>query len=339
MKICCVIVTYGNRFHLLSRVIEAVVAQGVGEIIVIDNNSHPASQKKIDEIASNSLIPVRIIRYSSNSGSANGFSAGMKAFLKSDSDFIWILDDDNKPTAGALEKLIQYWKNTQFLCKDERLMLTAFRQNRVLYLEAIQKNNPDLILPAKNSFCGFHMKQVFNKLRERFFYTVKPVKADSKTGKLNAAAYGGLFFHRNLLAKTPLPNVNYFLYMDDFAFTYSFVQGGGEIWLLSDSVIEDIETAFYLPGKKKVFYHSSLDGEKDYLVYYAVRNNVYFTLSQRVTNTVVYKLNEIIFMVILSLVGFFRRKQKRLRVIYNAMNDGKKGKMGANGKYPLEEGR
>jgi GT2 family glycosyltransferase len=336
MKICCVIVTYGNRFHLLSRVIEAVIAEGAGEVIVIDNNSSPASQKQIDEIASGSVIPVRIIRYANNSGSANGFRAGMEAFLKSNSDFIWILDDDNKPTEGALEKLTQYWRNTQLLCKNEKLMLTAFRQNRILYLEAIQKNNPDLVLPAKNSFCGFHIKQVFNKLRERFFYTEESIKTENKIGKLNAAAYGGLFFHRDLLEKTPLPNTNYFLYMDDFAFTYSFVQRGGEILLLGDSVIEDIEPTFYLPGKKKVFYHSSLDGEKDYLVYYALRNNVYFTLSQRVTSTVVYKLNELIFILMISVVGFFRRKQKRLRVIYHAINDGKKGKLGANERYPLE---
>jgi len=49
MKVCSVIVTYGDRFHLLKQVIEACYKEGVDKVIVIDNASEENSKKQLKE--------------------------------------------------------------------------------------------------------------------------------------------------------------------------------------------------------------------------------------------------------------------------------------------------
>ena len=46
IKVCSVIVTYGNRFHLLKQVIEACYKEGVDKVIVVDNASEENSRKQ-----------------------------------------------------------------------------------------------------------------------------------------------------------------------------------------------------------------------------------------------------------------------------------------------------
>jgi cellulose synthase/poly-beta-1,6-N-acetylglucosamine synthase-like glycosyltransferase len=44
MKVCAVIVTYGDRFHLLNQVMDTCYKEGVNNIIVVDNNSSKNSK-------------------------------------------------------------------------------------------------------------------------------------------------------------------------------------------------------------------------------------------------------------------------------------------------------
>ena len=53
--------------------------------------------------------------------------------------------------------------------------------------------------------------------------------------------YGGLFFHRSIIDIIGLPDTNYFLYGDDFDFSYRITKKGGKIFLVTQSVIEDLE--------------------------------------------------------------------------------------------------
>ncbi len=61
----------------------------------------------------------------------------------------------------------------------------------------------------------------------------------------------GLFFHKDLIEKIGLPDESYFLYVDDFDFTYRITKAGGEIWMVTNSHLHDLESSFYLPGKKE----------------------------------------------------------------------------------------
>ena len=45
MKICSVIVTYGDRFHLLKQVMDACFKEGIHRVIVVDNDLEENSKK------------------------------------------------------------------------------------------------------------------------------------------------------------------------------------------------------------------------------------------------------------------------------------------------------
>ena len=47
MKVCVVVVTYGNRLHLLKRVMDACYKEGISKIIVVNNVSVENSRKQL----------------------------------------------------------------------------------------------------------------------------------------------------------------------------------------------------------------------------------------------------------------------------------------------------
>ncbi len=49
-RICMVTVTYGDRFGFLRQVVEAALANGVGNVLVVDNASAPESRRAIQDL-------------------------------------------------------------------------------------------------------------------------------------------------------------------------------------------------------------------------------------------------------------------------------------------------
>src|ERR1700692_2660654 len=129
MKICAVTVTYGNRAGFCIRISANILAQGVHQLIIINNGSVTESRDLLIEFA-RERASVQLITLPSNTGSARGFSAGMEAFLASDCDFILMLDDDNLPSPDAVPNMIRFWREIPDKKKDENFALSAFRKDR-----------------------------------------------------------------------------------------------------------------------------------------------------------------------------------------------------------------
>lgn len=102
-KVSALIVTR-NRIHTLKRTIESVLAQAykVSEIIIVDNCS--TDQTPVFLRSLTLPITTKII-YQENMGGAGGFNTGLKQFVKSKSDWCWLMDDDGWPSTTALENL------------------------------------------------------------------------------------------------------------------------------------------------------------------------------------------------------------------------------------------
>src|ERR1035437_8383114 len=101
-KLCVVTVTYGRRWHLLREVIAAAQAEGADEIVVIDNAAEEDIPRLVAEEFGNFVEVVRMPR---NTGSAGGFKTGVERAMGPDSDYILLLDDDNKLDRGCLAAL------------------------------------------------------------------------------------------------------------------------------------------------------------------------------------------------------------------------------------------
>jgi GT2 family glycosyltransferase len=336
MTVCCVFVTYANRFHLLSRVVEEVVKQGVNKVVIVDNASIAESAAGIDKLVQNNTS-ISLHRFEANQGSAKGFKTGLEIASQAGCDFIWILDDDNLPGHGVLTLLRQYWQQEgRGMEKEERLALLCLRKDREEFMRTLRKGTAAAILPPRNSFMGFHINEIFLKLKERLRSSRHPeLTVRSEPLRVDAASYGGLFFHKKLLQWNGLPDDSFVLYIDDFDFTYRITKSGGGIWLLPACIVEDIDQSFYLPTSKKLLYHSTLDTPRDAFVYYVVRNSVYFAAGNLVTAKSIFYLNKYLFITFISLIALLRGKFKRLGLIYRAIKDGSEGRMGPNVKYKL----
>ena len=335
MKTCCVIVTYSDRFHLISEVLNSLLSHPVDEVIIIDNASKENSKIKLKNFLRNYSIPTKLIELETNCGSAKGFKEGILNAIKSSCNFVWLLDDDNMPLENSLKLLHNFWKNSTIIEKERKLALLSNREDRTEFIVAINKNDPAMVLPPKNSFLGFNISTLANKISDRIINKNIQNKSTNKTGKVIAAAYGGLFFHKEIITNDLLPNEDYYLYLDDFDFTFNFTKNGGEIWMIVDSKIKDIELSSYITKKKGLLYHSIFDAKNDFVTYYANRNLCYMQLKYLVNNHLLYNINKVLFLIYIFTLGIIRFKFSRLKILLESINDARKNKLGRNTKYSI----
>lgn len=104
MKVFCIILSYNNRS--IFKVIKAVLSQSfkLNKIIIIDNNSRRALQKKLSKVKNKK---VKIIFNKNNVGVGSGYNIGIRESLKSEADVVWLLDGDAIPDKNCLKNLIE----------------------------------------------------------------------------------------------------------------------------------------------------------------------------------------------------------------------------------------
>ena len=333
MKVCGVIVTYGDRFHLLSQVIDSLGKEQVDELVVIDNGSLiPQNLEKLRQTSYQNLI---IHRFRENTGTAKAFKKGIELATKTDCEFTWLLDDDTIAEAGSVQYLKNIWQRLYKKGNETGLALCSYRKDRPNFAKAVANDDANAILPLRNNFAGFHLKSFLAKIAERIFSKRKTHTEAKELIRINAASYGGLFFHKKLIEKTGLPDESYFLYVDDFDFSFRITKNNGQIVLVTKSILHDLENSFYLPAKKKFLYHSAFDAGKDSSAYYAIRNTIYFSKENLVSNKLIYSINKFSFLLFINLLGILRGKFNRLKAIKKAINDGENGQLGLNPDYKL----
>ncbi|MFT8312119.1 MAG: glycosyltransferase family 2 protein, partial [Sporolactobacillus sp.] len=104
-KVACIIVTY-NRLTFLKECIDAVSTQSypVNSIIVVNNNSNDGTAEYLKTIVDDRLTTLNL---KENIGGAGGFYKGVEAaYLNTNDDYYWLMDDDTIPEINCLEELI-----------------------------------------------------------------------------------------------------------------------------------------------------------------------------------------------------------------------------------------
>lgn len=307
MVITVIIVTYSDRFHLLNQVLDSCLNLGIKSIVVVDNNSSENSKKQMRDYSEKESADINIIWNSSNLGSAKAYKQGLKKAQELDSDFIWLLDDDNKPREDSLIKLIEFWK----IKPADVETLLSFRPDRNQYKQAIQENNSDLVLSLKNSFSGFHLKEKILK-----YFKIKKIN-DIKFGQVAYAPYGGMFFKKSILDEIGYPDEDLFLYSDDHDWSYRITMKRKKIYLVLESVIDDIDTSWAIRNKKSSIF-KRIKNAPSFRVYYTIRNRMLFEQKYLVKDPVIYRLNRFVFTFIL---GVYSYNTINYKVFLKAMRD------------------
>lgn len=331
MKICAVIVTYSDRYNLLVQVLYELLIQKCNKIIIVSNNSKPDSLKKLKAYIKNHTGKIDIILLSENTGSANGFATGIRHVIDLKIyDFIWLLDDDNKPQPDSLALLKQFWIENKLEKSDTALLSLRKRGGYSLYERAIDEGKPYLLPGPFNVFRSFH----YRNLILSFFRSDKKPVLHKTSGIINAAPYGGLFFHKDLIKKIGYPDKDMVLYFDDYEFTYRIHKNNGKIYLVTNSQINDIDTSWHEFKSGNAL--AKISSESNYLrLYYSIRNRVYFEIKDLVTCRAEYYFNMIIYTMVLIIFCTVKLKFKNIQVYITALFHGLQKKMGINEKYQL----
>jgi GT2 family glycosyltransferase len=322
-----VIVTYGERWQFLSQVLSSLAGDPlVSSIFVVDNcSAYLVSQRVRQKGWGN----VHVLRMEQNLGSAGGFAAGLKAAASHrENVLVWLLDDDNRPGADALPRLLACH---ELLGRDPAYVLLAHRPSRLEQREALEGRQR--IAVRSNSFAGFHIAEVPAKLRMKL--SGHSASDGPRVGlplvSIGYAPYGGLLLHKRWIDQAGLPARDFYLYGDDHEFTSRLVQEGAAIVLCGTSIVEDLETSWGLrPTQVPALISKHSDPRRLYLT---LRNRAFWESRQFVGSTPMYFLNVATYLAFLAVVALLRERDvravgKRLRLLVAAIRAGRQGRLG-----------
>lgn len=301
------------------------------KIFAVDNNSIPLSRQKLDNLSAKYPDKISVIKLNKNTGSANGFKIGLEAAIN-EFEFIWLLDDDNYPNDNALNELVQFWNKNKN--QNELLCLASFREGWDTFRKSVLTGNPDGPLLPKNGFRDFHVSHFSKKLLMKIL-RLNPLNLPEKNiefGELSVVPYGGMFFNVELILKIGLPNPDFYLYHDDYDFSFRIKKSNGKTILLLKSCIESLEQSWHAKMAGPEFYKLSRV-DNPIRLYYQIRNKLVFELSEIVLNKWIYYFNMTIFSILFIFSCMIFLNFGNILIYLNAIYDGLKGNLGENKKF------
>lgn len=331
MKVTLITVTYGKRFELLAKVIDSAIKQNIDKVVVIDNGSSESLSEILKSKYGDKVI---IYRLEENSGSAMGFKLGIMKALDTESEYFLILDDDNFLDYGTLDLLKDKYNSFKDKCNDKVILQCKRVPYECESSELFPLVNSSFM---KYSFVGFCVTMIPKKILKKITSLLK-IKTNNAWIDVNRCMYGGMFFHRKLIADIGLPEEKFYLYYDDYEFTYRSYLHGYKIYIINDAIVKDMDGRWDMNDKKqKSFIFTGRIMSDNYnRLYYTVRNAAYFEseISQN-RNFLITKVNKYMYMAFLYSYALFKGRLRSFFVIKEAIRDGEGGVMGVNKKYKI----
>lgn len=311
--VTALVVTYGDRWNLLKQVLERLVMlKHVNEIILVDNGSQHVNQSI--EFLRGVSTPIHHLVSNENLGSAGAFKKGLMHFVaQSRNRFVWLLDDDNLPESNALELLL----NKALAEKQKMFAFAALRTDRPYLVKAAKGFPLQDLFPTADSYLGVNI----------FKSSTKPfgVHQDcdhTECTSIPMAPYGGLLLSKETIEQIGFPLEDFYLYGDDFEYTYRITARGGCICLVKESIVNDVDTSWV--STKKRWFKPRLLFQDDFRSRYAIRNAVFFSNRILKRRALVFRLNEIIVNAYFLASAFLHLKPDLFFKYLKLANEGKR---------------
>jgi GT2 family glycosyltransferase len=323
--VCVVTVTYGKRWHFLRESLASARLEGVARAVVVDNGS----REDIQSLASAEFGDfVEVVRMGRNTGSAGGFKAGLSRALARGSDFLLFLDDDNRLEPSCLARLRAAHAEAAAMVPVESLAVLAYR-DRQAGIAARGFKMP------RSAFFGFRIEDVPCKLFRRTSLGRRWIarRASAARVTVSVAPYSGLFFHRSVPHMHGLPDDRFMLYADDTEFSYRLTRAGGQIFLLTEARIVDMELSWNIRFGNT--FDRLLLGDGDFRAFYWTRNNAYFERWKRDGGGLLRAINRGLYLSALRLRAAVLQRGKRFDLLIHAIRDGEAGRLGEHPEFPL----
>ena len=327
-RVTVVTVTYGQRTSILQRTLAACVAQGVGQVVIVDNAS---SGGVIVPAESKSSARIERVRLECNLGSAGGYASGIEYALAAGAEYIWLLDDDNVPEARCLEEMLAAWRAIALSTPVDRIFVAGFRWQRA------ERGSGYLADPdRRGSFIHFHVCDIPRKLISLLGWrrASKPLAAQADQIDVPEAPYGGILFHRSAVERVGGPRRDLVLYMDDIEFTRRLRSTGGKGVVATRARITEAE--FVPPAHWGHF--GALRTEDRWRSYYAHRNKAWLDhrpLPYKGASPIIYYANMVVWLSVLFMVALVTNRLSEFAVLTRSIRDGLAGRLGFNPDFPL----
>lgn len=289
--------------------------------IVLVNNGSDISQ--FNSVPYQAFHSFEFIHSDTNKGSAWGFGEGIKrAIEKSDCDMILLLDDDNLISENCISELEKSWEQIGTHLSSVDYAVMALRKDRNYLQQIANGADPKHYFPMPNEFLGFSLIKAWNKLFGK--KSIRKAIVEGELISIPCAPYGGLLFHKNLIERIGLPDERFFVYADDFEFTFRLTKQGGSIYLVPNAQIHDLTESWQYNSSRSIVKPQFLF-PKNALVYMAVRNFIYFQNQNFVKSTFKFQLNRMAYTVFLLLIAIFTLRMKQFKSFQRAVKSGLTG--------------
>ena len=316
-RVTVVTVVYGSRWFLLKHVADSCLADdNVKNFIIIDNGCHDPAL--MDEYAVKHGSRVKVFRQAKNIGYSGAISKGLTAARDTECDFVFVLDDDSVPEAGAID----HFMNNLRLFEGKKVILVGNRVdvpgNRGIFTTRPFQDNP----PRGTLFEVFSFNKLLNAIkmvldiqsRKDFpFIPIVPTEA---------FVTGGAFLPIEVVREVDVPDASMFIYGEDLDYAWRIRRLGYQSYACARPIIRDIDMTF--PNHGDHIFGLFDPATPAYKVYYRMRNAV--RISKRHTNqsSIVLALNVIVWYLGLCGIGLIKRGPsrayfKRTVLVYRAL--------------------
>ena len=118
MQVCAVTVAFDNPNELAQLLCSLQTQEGLNGLIVVDNSRDVCvnENEAIFSTHSGSYPLARYVCATENTGSAAGFSRGMRIAHEEGFDWVWLLDQDGTVENGCLGSLLKNAERADILC-------------------------------------------------------------------------------------------------------------------------------------------------------------------------------------------------------------------------------
>lgn len=214
-QLATVVVTF-NRRALLEACLVAIASQSrpSDRVFIVDNASTDGTGAWLKEWLPIHMPYASVVPMPENEGGAGGFARGLKEAINAGADWVWMMDDDARPHASALEELLQ----------------VADEPDNVFGSLAISGEDTswETTLEDQNDLVVNRVKDV-------------PARA-----RVHALPFLGFMLHRSLVSKIGLPDASFFILSDDTEYCLRARAAGAQIIIAGKSLIDHPKAERYV---------------------------------------------------------------------------------------------
>lgn len=327
-NVCVLTVTYGDRLHLLSGMIQSVMDQGVRQVLIFANGLTRNVRERLEQLLKKyEGLDAKLQISEDNVGPAIAYASLLrKAAASSAIEAVLLMDDDNRLQDGCLARLLQASGGEKAAC--------GVRTDRRYIVEAAEKGA--MLPPANGEAFGFDLRKRPKRILSKLFGR-RPARAASLVA-VPLAPYGGLLVPRIGLDTVSGPREAFSIYADDYEYTQRLARQIG-LFLVPGANVDDQEMSWNATRKTQPRIGTAARlavSLPDFRVYYALRNAL--VLDRERTQGIGLLWFAVNLGLLIGLAvghALIRGRLANVRVVLLAARDAMTNTLGPSPKYPL----